>query len=327
MSDERCTTPNVLNDLGRVECSLPKSKCLTIKIQIIMKPLHYTAEKKLGDKKRINVEIRLSDDCKNGYCDFAITGDIYRKKSNGTWELELSGCIHDEILKYFPEFSDFVALHLSNSKGQPMYAVENGIYWLKDDLKKGADYLRISESVAMQLSADKEYFKYQLFSLGIASGWKQDADKAIAHLEQLTGETFEDYENPKIVELSQEEREKIETRIGKGYYSPESCAERARKEKEEEQREKRLKIISFYNEKVYNAERERDIMLAVFEQFGTTDNVILYDHRNLVTFNWNEPKWATYNKKWTEDEVLRFEQENETLLDKYGLSVNRGYNY
>ena len=171
-----------------------------------MKPLHYTTEKRIGDKKKINVEIRLSDDCKNGYCDFAITGTIYRKKSNGTWETALAGCIHEEILKYFPEFSDFVALHLSNSKGQPMYAVENGIYWLKDDLKKGADYLRISESVAMQLSADKDYFKYQLFALGIASGWKQDADKAIAHLEQLTGETFEDYENPKIVELSQEER-------------------------------------------------------------------------------------------------------------------------
>ena len=292
-----------------------------------MKPLHYTTEKRIGDKKKINVEIRLSDDCKNGYCDFAITGTTYRKKSNGTWELELLGCIHEEILKYFPEFSDFVALHLSNSYGQPMYAVENGIYWLKEDLKKGADYLRISESVAMQLSADKDYFKFQLFDLGIASGWKQDADKAIAHLEELTGETFEDYENPKIVSLSQEERARIETLVGKGYYSAESCAERARKEKEEEQREKHLKIIRYYNEQVYKAECERDIMLAVFDQFGTTDNVILYNHTNLLTFNWNEPKWATYNKKWTAEEVLSFEQENEELLDKYGLAVNRKYNY
>ena len=292
-----------------------------------MKPLHYTTEKKLGDKKRINVEIRLSDDCKNGYCDFAITGTIYRRKNNGTWDVELCGCIHDEILKYFPEFSDFVALHLSNSHGQPMYAVENGIYWLKEDLKKGADYLRISESVAMQLSADKDYFKYQLFALGIASGWKQDADKAIAHLEELTGQTFEDYENPKILELFQEERARIETLIGKGYYSAESCAERARKEKEEDLRVKRERLEKRLSEDIRKAECEKDIMLAVFDAFGTTDNVIIYNHRNLVTFNWNEPKWATYNKKWTEDEVLRFEQENETLLDKYGLSVNRGYNY
>ena len=292
-----------------------------------MKPLHYTTEKRIGDKKKINVEIRLSDDCKNGYCDFAITGEIYRKKRNGTWELGLCGCIHDEILKYFPEFSDFVALHLSNSYGQPMYSVENGIYWIKQDLKKGADYLRISESVAMRLSADKDFFKFQLFDLGIASGWKQDADKAIAHLEQLTGETFEDYENPKIVELSQEERARIETLIGKGYYSAESCAERARKEKEEEIRVKRERLEKRLSEDIRKAECEKDIMLAVFDAFGTTDNVIIYNHKNLVTFNWSEPMWATYKRKWTEQEVKTFEYEHEELLDKYGLAVNREYNY
>ena len=241
--------------------------------------------------------------------------------------MTLGGCIHEEILKYFPQFSDFVALHLSNSYGQPMYAVENGMYWLKEDLKEGADYLRISESVAMQLSADKDYFKYQLFALGIASGWKQDADKAIKHLEELTGETFEDYGNPKILELSTEERARIETLIGKGYYSTESIAKRAEEEREEKRRVERAKLVERLNRDVYKAETERDIMLAVFDLFGTTDNVIIYNSKNLVTFNWSEPQWANYKKHWTEEEVKRFEEEEEDLLEEYGLAVNRGYNY
>ena len=291
-----------------------------------MKPLNYSTKKQISEKKRIIVDIRLSDDCKNGYCDFAITGEVW-EKSNGRWEMSLGGCIHEEILKYFPQFSDFVLLHLSNSHGQPMYAVENGMYWLKEDLKKGADYLRISESVAMQLPADKDYFRYQLFALGIVSGWKQDADKAIKHLEELTGETFEDYENPRILELSQEERARIETLLGRGYYSPESIAKRAEEERNEKRRVERERLCKRLNDDVWKAEAERDIMIEIFDMFGTTDNVIIYSHKNLVTFNWTEPKWATYDKRWTEEEVLNFEHEHEELLDRYGLAVNREYNY
>ena len=82
-------------------------------------------------RKKIVVEIRLDDECHNGHCDFAITGETYIKK-DGRWIHNEGGCIHDTILKHFPEFRDFVTLHLSDCHGVPMYAIENGIYFLKE---------------------------------------------------------------------------------------------------------------------------------------------------------------------------------------------------
>ena len=292
-----------------------------------MKPLHYY-ETKIAGKRKITVKVSLADECHNGNCDFSATCDIYEKKRNGEWECVGGGCDHETIIKHFPHLTEFCLLHLSNSKGQPMYPVENGIYLIKENLKEGADYLRISESVAMRLPADKDYFKYQLFALGIVSGWKQDADKAIKHLEELTGKTFEDYETPAhTLTLSDDERARIETLIGKGYYSPESIAKRAEDERNEKRRVERERLCKRLNDDVWKAEAERDIMLAVFDMFETTDNVIIYSHKNLVTFNWTEPKWATYNKRWTEEEVRKFEYEEEELLCRYGLAVNREYNY
>ena len=41
------------------------------------------------------------------------------------------GAGHEQILKYFPDLADIVAMHLSDEDGTPMHAVENGWYWLK----------------------------------------------------------------------------------------------------------------------------------------------------------------------------------------------------
>ena len=89
--------------------------------------LHFRAEKKLGDKI-IEVEVRLDDECKNGHADFGITGIVYNK-SKSERNIIAAGCCHKEILKAFPELKCFVDLHLSDSQGTPMYAVENGYYF------------------------------------------------------------------------------------------------------------------------------------------------------------------------------------------------------
>lgn len=141
---------------------------------------------------KIEIKIRLSDDCKNGICEFAITADVYEHAPSGRGRLRWArgGCCHDDILKYAPEFADFVRLHLSNVHGQPIYAVKNGLYLTKQDPAKGAEYLRISEGLAKSLPLDLQGFKAALFELGIVDQWKAEAAAAIAHLESLTGEKW-----------------------------------------------------------------------------------------------------------------------------------------
>lgn len=52
---------------------------------------------------------------------FSITGEIPRVAY---------GCLHDEILLADPSLKDFIDLHLSDIDGIPMYALDNGWYWL-----------------------------------------------------------------------------------------------------------------------------------------------------------------------------------------------------
>ena len=55
---------------------------------------------------------------------FSLTGRIVEKGRES-----VSGAIHDEILKAFPQLADIAALHLSDIDGKPMHSFENGKYW------------------------------------------------------------------------------------------------------------------------------------------------------------------------------------------------------
>lgn len=261
---------------------------------------------KVVGKEKFNVSIRLDDCCGNGVCEFAITCDIYELAKNGHWVRCAGGCQHDEILKHFPKLADFVALHLSNVHGQPMYPVENGHYWLtKEGAKKCAEYLRIDEQTAQMLSGDKEYFKYQLFALGIVDKWQSEADKAIRHFEALKGEKWvnpylEDKEKH-VLRLTDEEREKIEGLVATGYYMTERIKEREDIARAEKRERDRNAIIERYDKSIKEAERDKSVYLCVFDTLGTTDNVIYYSHSNTLRFN-----WKNYGEKWTQEQFCDF---------------------
>lgn len=141
------------------------------------------------------IEIRLSDDCKNGHNDFAITAtfwEIGRVRSDRN--LETAGCCHDEILKVHPELKIFVDLHLSDVKGAPLYAAENGYYWLRKDIKTAKEYLRVddAEIEALRASTGEFGFSFKLHEIGIVKRWEQEAQAAIKELEALTGNKFKD---------------------------------------------------------------------------------------------------------------------------------------
>jgi len=56
-------------------------------------------------------------------CDVKILDGRYRDP------YVMSGCIHDTILKYFPELAPLVRVHLSGVDGVPMHAESNARHW------------------------------------------------------------------------------------------------------------------------------------------------------------------------------------------------------
>lgn len=119
---------------------------------------------------------------------FSITGEIW-KQVNGKKvgrDCISCGCIHDDIMKHAPEYSDLIALHLSDENGTPTYAIENGWYWLghskyqtldRDIAKK---HFRVSDDVMDVLVTFTE--KQQLIDYvekHLKPIWKNEAQNAI----------------------------------------------------------------------------------------------------------------------------------------------------
>lgn len=86
---------------------------------------------------------------------FSLTGRVVE---NG--RESVSGAIHDEILKAFPQLADIAALHLSDMDGKPMHSFENGKYWAgftkyeDGNTKHLADLWRIGQNRAAGLTFD-----------------------------------------------------------------------------------------------------------------------------------------------------------------------------
>lgn len=254
---------------------------------------------KVVGRKDITVTIRLNDECKNGHQDFAITADIYEAGKPKTDRYFISGgCCHDDIAKAFPEFIPFIKLHLCDYEGIPMYAVENGFYHLRNgfnntrpedsDFKaEFCEYYRITKDQFDILNASKNKLQYALHldRLGILAQWREEANKAIEQLEQLTGKSFlvdsvkTQYHAP-TPEQIQAEQEKEES----GYYTPEAEAQRAKQE------ESKIiaKLEAERNKEIKKANTEFEVKRQVLIIGGkkALDNCIFYSHSNTVAFNW-----------------------------------------
>lgn len=84
-----------------------------------------------GYQGLMEVEARAYHISGNSHPHFSVTCAIGtpRELKSGDWQA--GGCMHDEIEKAWPEIKPIIALHLSNAdNGEPMYAEENGFYWL-----------------------------------------------------------------------------------------------------------------------------------------------------------------------------------------------------
>lgn len=275
--------------------------------------LGYTASKQIhlsewgypGKMGTFIVKVRLDDQCRNGHEDFAITADLYLGKRDIA-----GGCMHEEILEHFPELAPFVALHLADAEGCPMYTVENGFYHLQEGKAEHLQsHLRLSDEELAEIQAapirTKEEFSEYLETKGFRSRWKAEADAAIALLETLNGSgmTFESAAVKRNwAPLTPEALATIEERRASGYYEPEQVAARDQAKKDAE-KAKRIKAIEDARDQtIAKATRNADVKLYLESLNVVQSNVIFYDHTNEITFNYEEEQWTSYCKKWTQEE-------------------------
>lgn len=157
-----------------------------------------------GKNGRIYVKIQLGDECNSGHQDFSITGGIYRAPNSRLDRyFVLGGCIHESIVKHFPEFAPFVPLHLCDYKGAPIHTLANmffrlreGFYSLPPDHTefpaKFCEYYRITPKQFARLSkcqTEKE-LAVTLQDTGVVALWEMEVQAAIKLLEDLTGDIF-----------------------------------------------------------------------------------------------------------------------------------------
>lgn len=261
-----------------------------------------------GTLYKITAKVSLDDDCKNGMYDFSVTADIYEKRKNGRFVWCSGGCCHEEIEKRCPELAKFIPLHLCNHYGAPICPAGNGHYHLQNSGKDTTiNYLRITEDEynALSLAEDQKYFKYLLFSLGIVDRWKKEADTLISELETLCGYKWENPYNPEeerfTLTLSDEERANMGKLIKEGFYTKENIEKRKEEARKAALIKKRADICARYDKDIMEAEREKIVMLYIFDSGVSTDNVIYYNHTNTVRFN-----WKNYDKKVSQEDFIAF---------------------
>lgn len=280
------------------------------------------------NNNRVNAEvkIRLNDECKNGHQDFSITATFWGVgKVRNDRNMICGGCCHDEILKHFPKFAQFVKLHLSDYNGVPMHAVANGFYHMQEGFNDKSvnhkeyfcDYYRVSPAQYDELKRAKEqdYFGFLLVKLGVLEQWRNEAEEAIKSLELLTGDEFINDSVKSQFSLSDDDLKAIEVKVNDGFYSDEAIHERETKKAIDKKAKLLEDLKKTFDAKNLEALQYYEIDRILIELFLTSSNVIFYKHTNTIVVNWQK---GSYNRQYTETEFKQFldvAKENQYLKD------------
>lgn len=227
--------------------------------------------------------IKLDDECKNGHLTFSFTGSIKIKKGNGRYYDFISGAIGNIITYFKPELSMFEKLHTCNHLGQPMY-IGNIRYHINEGKtdQEISEMYNISDMGAIEIlrnaSDNKDLFYYLVFRLGVADTWGKLANEAIQEIESKSDTILKiEGKDRAYKQLPKEDCELLENLYQSGYASKvqKELRDKARKEA---QKEKELREI----------EKEYEIKKAVISYGISWNNVIFYDHKNELCFNWSD---------------------------------------
>lgn len=236
--------------------------------------------------------VKLNDDCNNGHLTFSFTGEIKIKKGNGHYYTLISGAVGDIIAYLKPELSIFEKLHTCNHLGQPMY-IDNIRYNINEGKtdKEIAEMYNISDMKAIEIlrnaSDNKDLFYYLVFRLGVAENWENLASEAIQEIEKRNGGKLKIEGKDRVYkQFPEKECEVLENLHQLGYASKKQ-RELREKERKEAQKEKELREIEEERNKAIAEAQKIYAVKKAIVSFGISwNNVIFYDHKNELCFNW-----------------------------------------
>lgn len=128
----------------------------------------------------------------------SVTGEVYyeRQDNDGFFfdnEPDDCGMVHDHILQAFPWLRQLVDLHLADARtGAPMYALDNGWYWLREDdpndrynaiitdksRRRAAQYLRTTPRMLEAIETKEDLAR--LIEITLAPAWEKQIDSTLA---------------------------------------------------------------------------------------------------------------------------------------------------
>lgn len=236
--------------------------------------------------------IGLNDDCKNGHLTFSFTGEIKVKKRNGRFYTYISGAIADIIVCFKPELLMFERLHLCNHLGQPMFTDDIRFHINEGKTNEQiAEMYNISDMGAVEIlrnaSDNKDLFYYLVFRSGVADTWGKLANEAIREMEAKTGLTLKIENKDKVYkQFDAEKCETLENLYQLGFASKQAKQYRAQQAAEEKKVKGLAKIEKEFAKAVEKAKRIYEVKKAVVSFGISWNNVVFYDHKNELCFNW-----------------------------------------
>lgn len=128
----------------------------------------------------------------------SVTGEVYyeRQDNDGFFfdkEPDDCGMVHDHILQAFPWLRQLIDLHLADARtGAPMYALDNGWYWLREDdpndrynaiitdksRRRAAQYLRTTPCMLKDIKTKEDLAR--LIETTLAPAWEKQVDSTLA---------------------------------------------------------------------------------------------------------------------------------------------------
>ena len=112
---------------------------------------------------------------------FSITATKYK----GRWP-KSCGMLHDDIMKYSPEFKDLIEVHLRDENGYPMHSLENGLFFYES---------------AKNCSNDPDSFACQMIGI-LAKHLMIDNNECFELIQEMNNGNSRDILESKIKELA-----------------------------------------------------------------------------------------------------------------------------